>query len=239
MTVSTTAAKELNINQIVLLAHRAASLVSAYQNVTESQRLAALDLLETIVNGTATQGRFARVMDWRSVTLVTAQWQYPMPTDVIDVVETAMWIDPTQVVTLPAREIPVTPVSRGEWQVLQPKDAEGPPSRYYCHRETDPVTIYIWPNPTATEAGGVIRFPCHRLRATMAEGQKTPDFERFWQQYFIYELAHQLAVASAIDTERCTYLGGLAQQKLRDCRGTSNQQGVQYLQFGHSTPWSR
>ena len=65
MTVSTTAAKELNINQIVLLAHRAASLVSAYQNVTESQRLAALDLLETIVNGTATQGRFARVMDWR------------------------------------------------------------------------------------------------------------------------------------------------------------------------------
>jgi hypothetical protein len=239
MTISTTAAKDLNIDKLVLLACRSAGLVHGTGSVSENQRLAALDLLEVIVNSTATQGRFARAMDFRYILLVSGQSHYDLPTDVIDVVGYGAYIDPSQTATSPSSEIAVSRLTRHDWEMLQGKNSTGTPQQYFVSRETDPAQVWFWPVPSSVEAGGSVRLECHRLRATMSEGQKTPDFERYWQDYFISQLAFKLAVQAGIDTDRCGMLKSEAQEALKLCRGASNQSNHQYMRFGHGTAWSR
>src|SRR6185436_7825370 len=140
----------------------------------------ASELLDLIVNRMQTKGLFAKVIDFEPVTLVNDQFQYTMAGDVLDITGPAMFIDATQAdITRATSETPVTPMTRDEWQTLSTKSAEGPPTRYYVHRVGTPPTVYLWPTPGATEAGGHIRFQKHRLRKTSSDPTKTGDFEQY------------------------------------------------------------
>jgi hypothetical protein len=237
MTVSTTAVKDLDINKIVLLAYRESGLISMWQNYDESQRQGALYLLELIVNGLATECRFARTTDERTITLVKDVNSYAMPVDCLDVVGNGKYIDPSQTDITKAVELMVQPIDRERWENITARNATGLPTMYYCHRETDPIEVRLWMTPSSTEAGGTIRFMVHRLRATMTDGNATPDFERYWADYFVAELAHRLALSSFAATDRCAYLKAMAQEKLQRCRGASNESTNQQFIMRHGTGW--
>jgi hypothetical protein len=239
MTIASTPTQDLDINKIVLLAYREAGLKGMYQNVSEPERLGALDMLETIVNGLGAECRFAKTVDERSIILVLNQYAYPMPTDCLDVIGTARYIDPLQTDVTRAVELPVNRIDRDQWEAITGKNAVGRPTMYYVHRglASEPLEVRLWMIPGATEAGGTIRFQVHRLRATMLQGQKTPDFERYWQSFFIFELAHYLASAATRDAT-ADRMERIAKEKLLKCRGASNQSTSAGFVMGHRTSWS-
>jgi hypothetical protein len=237
MTIATTPTQDLDINKIVLMAYREAGLKGMYQNVSEPERLGALDMLEVIVNSLGSECRFAKTVDERSILLVLNQFVYPMPTDCLDVIGTARYIDPLQADVTRAVELPVQRIDRDQREAITAKNAVGRPTMYYVNRESDPLEVWLWMIPGATEAGGTIRFQVHRLRATMLQGQKTPDFERYWESFFIFELAHYLASAATRDAT-ADRMERIAKEKLLKCRGASNQSTSTGFIMGHRTSWS-
>lgn len=238
MTVSTTQVHDYSLSTLARLAFRTAALIGPYQDIDQVQQGWAGELLDLIVNQMQIKGLFAKTIDFETVTLVTNSFQYTMAADVLDVTGPAMFIDASQTdLTQATAETPVTPMTRDEWQTLSSKDAEGPPTRYYVHRVSTPPVIYLWPVPSSRESGAHIRFQKHRLRKTSSDLSKTGDFEQYWQKYFVYALAHELALASAMPMDRVTYLAVQTKNLLDECVGYSKQRPPQQLVFSHPTRW--
>ncbi len=225
MTVSTSSTFTFSIGQIVTMAYRGAALLTAYQSPTLQQTGVALDEFERIVNSTQAKGLFARTVDFYNLQpLVENQFVYTVPLNILDVVGAGMYIDLTQTdISRASAETQVLPMSRETWQELSGKGAQGRPTMYYPHRVSDQVQIYIWPLPSAVEAGGAIRFQIHRYRADVRDPSATTDYERFWVDWLTSELSARLAKANGMSIQRIQLLMADAASKLRDCRGMSNQ----------------
>jgi hypothetical protein len=237
VTISTSNTFTFTIGQIVTMAYRDAALISMYESPTLRQTQAALDEFERIVNGTQAKGLFARTIDFYNLTpLVLNQFVYPATLNVLDVVGVGMYIDPTQAdITRSSSETQVLPMSRETWQELSGKGAQGRPTMYYPHRVSDQLQIYLWPLPSAAEAGGTIRFQIHRYRADVRDPNATTDFERFWVDWLTSELATRLALMSGVSMERVQTLQALAISKLRDCRAMATQRVSQQFVARHRT----
>ena len=104
---------------------------------------------------------------------------------------------------------------------------------YYCHRELATPQVWLWPQPSATENGSLIRFQVHRFRSDATQGAATLDYERYWTQFFIWELAHQLSVGSGKGIDRCQYLAAQAAQKKKMARMYSAQRPDQRFTVGY------
>lgn len=235
MTIASTPTLDLDVNRIILLAYREAGLLNAYMGYTEEQRQAALYFLELVVEGLGAESRFARTVDERNVTLVDGTFEYDMPADCLDVLDSARFIDVSYTDVDKAVEIPVRQIDREAWGGITAKNATGRPTMYYADRSAVPVKVRLWPIPSSTEAGATIKFLIHRLRATVLGGTTAPDFEQYWNKYLVFELAHHLARSSnrssANDLER------IALQTLQRCRGSSNQSTNQTFIVRHRTGW--
>lgn len=240
MTVSSSTSFTFTIGQIVTIAHRQAALISAYQSPTTQQVSSALDEFEILVNEAQAKGLFARTVDFYNLTpLVQNQFLYTPGSSsvtVLDVVGAGMYIDPTEAdITRASAETQVLPMSREQWQELSGKGSTGRPTMYYPHRINDQIQLYIWPMPSASEAGGTIRFQIHRYRADVRDANSTVDFERFWTGWLTAELAARLAMNSGMSLQRVQMLQGTAAMKLRDCRAMSNQRTSQQFVARHRT----
>lgn len=238
MTVGTTRTRKLTINNIVTAAYRMAGLLNVHQSPNTAQRDAAYTLLETIVDENQIYGLYARDVVFELVELAVDETEYALSTSTFDVIGDGMYI-PASVADVERAEgeTVVKQIDRDEWQKLSSKGAESSvPSLFYCDRTDDTaVKIVVWPVPT--EAGHV-RVQAHRLAADNFEGEKTPDLERHWNQFLIWELGGQLAISNSM-REQGILLKTEAQRKLLMARAYANPRGSQQAYVDHRTPWSK
>src|SRR5262249_13603048 len=161
------------------------------QDVDQVKGSYARDRLDTILKELEVEGLFAKSISFETITLVSGQFQYDLPSDALDAVGIGMYIDPSQASSNPqnANELPVKDMRREEWQVLTRKDATGRPLKSFCHRVNVVPQVWYWPVPGSSEAGGIVRHQVHRLRADTTLGTVKPDYELYWNQFFIWELS--------------------------------------------------
>ncbi len=235
MTVSTTRGTELNIDQILTDALMQAGLLMPGQPAQESDLGFARRRLDSTVAELQTDGVFAKSVQFYELTLVAGTSLYDLPPDILDLVGDAAYIDATQTSTENASgETPLTGISRGEWQALSAKGAEGRPTMYYLNRSTSPMGIRLWPIP---DEAGTVRFQAHYYFADSLTGSNTVDLRKFWAEYLVWQLAHNMAVAKGFPVQRCGYLKGRADDfRKRARRFAKHGKGFQMrLDHGRAT----
>jgi len=237
MTIATTRTNEFDIGQIVLMGYRRAGLVNVHQGLNAAQLNAGKALLETVIKELEIYGVAARWGVLERITVTAGANTYLLDSSTLDVRGSAVWIDgddpdPDN----PQVVLPMTSVDEERRQVIGSEAAEGQPTLFYVDKTTVPISVWIWPTPVD---GGYIRFQSRRLAADNLDTTKTPDLERYWAQYLIWELGHQLAVDSSLEMTRILHLAGVAEKKLTMCRAYSNPRGSFQIGLDHSTGWSR
>ena len=237
MTIAATRTYEFDVGGIIRQAYRDAGLLSEVQNCSQAQVTEGKDKLQRITTSAAVYGFLARVTDFYELPIVATIFEYSLPTYVADVWESAMFIAPGQDTTRASAEIMVEPRQREEWQTMGSKSATGSPSFYFPNRAAVPIQVKIWPIPGTNEDGGTIRFQVHKYRADTQLSTVTPDFEKYWVDYLVFELAARLALSNSLSMERFTALEGKAQVALRDAKSYSRQRGPQRFVYGHVSPW--
>jgi hypothetical protein len=182
-----------------------------------------------------------RQVQYRNITMVTGQNQYPMLEDVIDVVGNGAYVDPTQsqVPFQAASETPVIMKDRDTWQALSSKAAQSRPNLAYFARQAPVSTLFVWPTPSASENGGYIRFQFQLERPDLTTGNNTLPFERYWTSYFVFALATILAVDNSLDANRVQLLGTMAAAEKDVAKGYSKQNVSVQVSINHSTGWQR
>lgn len=239
MAVGTNRTRRLTIDNIVLAAYRLAGLINEHGATNTAKRDVAYTLLESIVDENQIYGLYAREIVFETILLTADVTEYALSENTFDVIGDAMYIPASAAdITRAEGETVIQQIDRDGWQKLSSKAAESSvPSLFYCDRTNDAnVKVVLWPVPT--EAGHV-RLQSHRLAADNFEGGRTPDLERFWNQFLIWELAHQLAVSNSMDPMRINHLSTTASAKLLMARSYANPRGSQQATIDHPTPWSR
>ena len=196
----------------------------------------AKDLLGSILGELSTEGVFARAVSFLNLTLTAGTYIYSLPDSVFDVIENGAYIPASATdIAKSNSETPVVQRDRETWQAMSAKAATSLPVIFFTDREANPIQVRLWPIPNEA---GTIRFQCHRLLADVTDGNATVDLERFWQQYLMWELAHQLAV-SANKLEHAQYLAGQAATKKERAKAQANQGTSSFMFLDHQTAWSR
>ena len=210
MTVASSATAEFTVDSIVRKAYILAGLMDVQEPASGVQWNAraafARDMLEMLVKRLEAKGKLVRAREYFNVQLVAGQSEYPLPSSLMDVYEDGAFIPLGQPVDAAVGEIPVKPIDLEQWQRLGTHGATSRPYFYLAYRAADPITIRVWPTPTAADAG-TIRFQVYRFLANSTGGTNTVDLERYWQLALTYMLAGIVAQAATLDTA-----GGLAQQ---------------------------
>lgn len=223
------------IDELGLLAYRIAGLLEESQTLADANGGAlARELLGTILSELQAGGIMARAVAFATQTLTSGTYTYTMGSGVIDVFGDAMYIPAGQSVTTADSELLVTQMPRAEWQTISAKSAEGNPTRYYVHLETDPPVVYVWPIPTEA---GTIRFQTHRHLADASSGAATVDLEKYWESYLIHELAHLLAEAKSMPADKIGRLASKARAKKGEAKAMSMGSMDERMFVGHRTGW--
>jgi hypothetical protein len=239
MTVSSTRGTELTVTQIVETAYRMAGLMSIEEGtdgVNWNKKFThATILLDTILDEVETYGVYARQTVLENTPLTEDDYTYTMQDYVLDIVGDGMYIDADETdLTKASGETLVKQIRREEWHRISSKDAEGRPSLFFFDRSL--LEVKLWPLP---DDAGTIRFQIYKFASDAYEGGATLEFRQYWNQYFIWELAHQLATSQKIPIDRCSYLNKRAKEKLNRARAWANQHPDTQLTVGHTTAWNR
>ena len=171
----------------------------------------------------------------QNVTLAAGTATYTLPATVFDVIENGAYIRAGDSVTAASAELPVIQKDIEAWQALGTKAASGPPTLFYVDKSVFPIRVTLWPTP---DDAGTIRFQMHRLLSDVSDGNATVDLERFWTQYLLWELAHQLASASSQPDAKCGRLHGTAMEYRQRAKAASNQHVPSLVYLDHATTWS-
>ncbi len=202
MTVSSSATAEFTVDSIVRKSYILASLMDVQEPASGVQWTARAsfgrDMLEMLVKRLEAKGKLVRAREYYNLTLVAGQSEYSLPSSLMDVFEDGAFIPVGQPVDAAVGEIPVKPIDMEQWQRLGTHGATSRPYFYLTYRAADPITIRIWPTPTAADAG-TIRFQAYRFLANSTDGAKNVDLERYWQLALVYMLAGILAQAAGLD----------------------------------------
>lgn len=236
MTINTSRTAEFDIGQLVLMGYRKAGLLNEHQALTAAKSNAGKALLETIIKELEIYGVSARSVILERVAVTAGTNTYSLDASTFDIVGSAVWIDGTDPdPDNPLAVFPLRPVDREERQIISSESAQAQPTLFYVDQTTVPVSVWLWPTPSAD---GYVRFQARRLSADSTDTAKTPDLERYWAQYLIHELGAQLAADNSM-LAKAAYLDGIAQRKLTMCRAYANPRGSFQIGLDHSTGWSR
>lgn len=229
------------IDDVVARAYRRAGLLNEAQTPSTVQKNNARLLLSDLCDKLSAEGIFCRQVQFGYVTLITGDNTYSLPEDIIDIVGNGAYVDPTQSQTpfQASSETPVIMKTRDFWQGLNSKSAQARPNVGFFAREAPLSTLYLWPTPSATENGGVVRFMFQKERPDLTLGTNTLPFERYWTAYFVWALATVLAIDNSLPLDRVQLLGGEAAANLASCKAYSKQNVSQRIHIDHATGWSR
>lgn len=229
------------IDMVVAQAYRRAGLLNEQQSPSTVQGALARAALNDLADALEAEGVFMRSVQYGYVTMVTGQNVYTMSENVLDIVGDGAYIDPSGSL-LPfkaASEVPVIKRDRDTWQGISSKSAQGQPVIYYFAREAPKATLYVWPTPTTTQNGGLIRFQLKQTRPDMIDGTKTMPFERYWTDFFVWELAYRLAMDNSLDLGRVQALQQQALALKASAKSFSKQNVTMQANISHPTPWNR
>lgn len=235
MTIAATRTAEFNIDQMVTLAYRQTGLLNEAMSVTAAQAGVGRDFLEAICKSLDAEGLPVRTIDFENVTLTAGDYTYSLSSGVFDVIGSGMYIPAGESLTAADGEMVVQPISREAWHVLSSKSAEGNPTMFYIHRAAT-LELRVWPIPVEA---GTIRLQVQKFRADATNGLSTLDFERYWSDFFVWELAHRLAMSNNLNMSRAGHFAMMAQRALEKCKARSNQQVSQMVRLSHPTAWRR
>lgn len=230
-----TAATELNVNAIILQAYQLAGLLNYAQTLDQKRGAYARPLLGTILNHLEAQSIQVRRVDFVYVTLTAGvgEYQFAAGDAVLDVFGPAAYIQAGETdLERPQSETRVSAIDRVGWQEISSKAAQGRPNLYYADRYGTLIKVQLWPEPTEA---GTVRFQVQTIAPTANDGAGSVALELPWEQFFIWELAHQLAVAQGKPLQKCQYLASKADEKLKACIGFSNEHTGSQLVLDHDT----
>lgn len=237
MTVSTSIGREFNVATIAGTAYKLAGLVNVNQLPSAAQVSFAQLLLDTILDGLQAEGISARATVFENVQLSPGEYKYSLSDEVLDIVGSGMYISPSETDLERANgETSLRQVSQEQWQTTSSKSASGRPSLYFVYRAGTPVQAWLWPVP---DESGTVRFQVHRKLADTDAGAATLDLELYWNQFVLWELAHQLALASSLPVSRCAYFAGEAHKKKEYAKSMARPQVNNQMLLTHSVRMSR
>jgi hypothetical protein len=229
MTIAATRTFEFDLDGIVRQAFRRAALANEHTVLSTAQKGDAMEKLELIVDDLATEGLLERSVLFETVTLADGDDTYSLATSTLDVIGVG---------TVPDG-VTMGPVTRDQLQVLQQATgATGSPSSYFVDRSTVPVSVVFWPAPSADDDGDVVTFQVQRLSADNQTGTATPDLERYFANYLVWQLAHDLAVSAGRDVSACGYLDRQAASRLEKCKPQAKRRGPGRIMLSSPTQWS-
>lgn len=234
MTINPSSTRELDIAAIIRRAYQFAGLMTAQESLTAPDWTAraemGADFLGMIMNAMQPGAVIARHVVFTTIAVVAGTASYAAPASVLSYVGHGMFKE-----TGEDTELAVVPMSREDYQLITDKTISGRPNRYYLHRTATTQTLYLDPLP---DAAGTLTMQTHQLVADSNVTSYTPDLERHWDLWLVYELAHLLAGANTLPVEERAYLRGLATAELEKCRGYSKQNLPVIARIGHRTQWS-
>lgn len=239
MTIGATVGRELSITKICQRAYQLAGLLSPDQGIDSpnwpSRAGMARDFLTAIIDEIQTAGFLTRARTFENLTLTSGTYTYALSSSVWDVVGDAVYIAAGEDVAAASSETPVMQRDVETWHMIGTKSADSVPTLFFTDRSVFPVQVRLWPTPNEA---GTIRFQVYRLLSDVSDGNSTPDLERYWMNFLIWELAHQLACAHSLPTEKCAYFATVSASKKQEAVKWSNQHAPTQIVIEHRTGWS-
>lgn len=238
MTVSTSVATLMTVNETVLYSYQLAGLISIEQGTGDPGWTAKAAFgrrtLSIILNELATRGVAARFRVFHDVTLTADDDRYSLPSWVLDVSGNGAYIPAGQSVTNANSETVVTQISMAEWQGLSNRSAQSNyPSLFLAYRggSTYQIELRVWPVP---QEAGTIRLQVQRYAADTLEGDVTIDLEPYWQAYLTAALAYRLSTSSSLPANRIAQLKAEAKDCLGHAVGASNESVPMQMTLDHN-----
>jgi hypothetical protein len=203
VTADSSSTFEFTIDSVVRNAYVLATLMDIQEPMTGTRWTARASfgrsMLEMLVKRIEAKGKLVRAREFYQIQMVDGQSEYTLPSSLMDVYGDGAFIPVGQPTTGGAiGEVPVKEIDLEQWQRLSSQGSTGRPTLYMCYRAADPLTIRVWPIPTAADTG-TIRFQVYRFLGTSTDGSKNVDLERYWTLALTHLLAGLLASASGLD----------------------------------------
>jgi hypothetical protein len=220
VTISTSRTQEFTVHQIVRAAYRCAGLVTVGQEPSAARAAVGRELLQFILADLESDSLCARNVVFEDVTCVDGQQQYTLDDDVLEVVAQAAYVPVGEDPDEPESQTSIQPMHREGWLSLTNKAQQGRPTLYWADRTASPITLHLHPIP---DEAGTVRLQVQRLRASMLDGNATPDFERYFAEYLRWRLAHDLAIENSLPLDRANYLNGRAASLRQRMLSTASQ----------------
>lgn len=234
MTVNTTSTRELDIDRLVMLAIQTAGVLPAgaprsgrqWDNLAAQAR----DFLEINVDHMQVLGSFARSIEMYDVDIVADTADYDLPNTTLVVVGDAQFSSDDDTGSTFVRQ-----VTREEYMGITDKTSTGRPCIFYAQMHAT-TTLFLWPIP---DVAGTLEIQRSRLLGDNDDGSKTPDLERHWMKFVLYDLAHSIAVANSVAPSKCGYLRSQAERALEPSKRQATSKGPGRMVLNHKTGWSR
>jgi hypothetical protein len=232
MTAATSAAIDLPIDTIVLRAYQLAGLLdhsaSSAGPTWVSKASMARDFLELDLQGLQARGYLVRSLEFYPLLLVAGTNPYDLPPDTFDVIGTATFL-PLGSTT---GQTQIAMLDYYGYQKISDKQSFGIPTLFYPHRAAT-FQLFFWPVPNASSLG-TVTLQRRRILATMREGDKTVDCEAAWNEYFLYSLAHKLAIANMLPSTQIQELRGMKLDSFANARNFGRQRASTTIISTHS-----
>lgn len=238
MTVSTSVGRKFTVGTSLRRAAQLAGVLGSGQQLSENDREMFRDFLESIIDELATEGVFARDIEFYNLQLTATVYKYPMPPQYFDIIGNGMYISAGQDVTRASGETLVQQVSRERWHEMSAKNATAQrPTMFWVNRETDVIETWFWPIPsdTETEIGNVVRLPMQRYLSDENDDNSTTDLNTYWSSFLLWELAGWMAEGKSMPDAKVTRLLTKAQDFKKRAKGKANQHGPVQMVVDHPT----
>lgn len=122
-------------------------------------------------------------------------------------------------------ELPMTEMTRDEYDYLPVKNVVGTPTQFYYDRQRESAVFYIWPT---SNTGGVINITFEREVEDQTSLDAAPDVPGEWWEALVYSLAARLADNYSRDAP---YVRQRAEEELRLALA-SDREGSVYMGDG-------
>lgn len=241
MTVSSSVAAQMTVDEVVLYSYQLAGLVSLEQGTADPgwavKSAFGRKALNIIVGELATEGVFARFLTLYDLTLTADDDRYTLPTSIAEVFGDAAYIAAGEDAENPTSESVVKRITQAEWQGLSARSGtSSQPTLYFPYRGTSgyQIELRLWQTPSEA---GTLRLQTQRYHADTLDGGSTIDLEPYWLEHLTTRLTYKLGMMSSLPSSRLKDLSDAVSESRNKARGKANEGGANQPILSHTTGW--
>lgn len=231
MTVNSTSTKALNIGDLIRIAYQQAGILNVAESLSNDRLVFGQDKLDIIVESLVTYGAFVRQIELYDLTVEAGVSEYTLPSSILNLIDTATFLPSGST----SGDTHLTKMSRDDWLGITNKTAQGRPSLYYAHRYAEPLQVKLWLVPSEA---GTITFQAQKLFADTNNSSNTLEAGRHWNDYFVWRMAHDIALAAGQPIQRVGYIRGLADKALEKAANYSNEGVADRFMHEHNSGYT-